>query len=123
MFDVNNGIPAPRVPLKVDVQFRRTYSRAPETGALRNISLTGAFLQCEKKELQINDKLALTINVSGRVRNVQALVVWANDRGCGVKFLPTNGQDTQIVDDLIGVIQETRTNKKRLLDSIFKHVA
>lgn len=123
MIDQNTGIPAPRVPLKVEVEFRRSYSRSNEQGLLRNISLTGAFLQAERARLQPDDKITIVLKVAGRARKVQAQIVWSNERGCGIRFLHSSGRDSQIVDDLIGVVQETRTNKKELLETIFKEVA
>jgi hypothetical protein len=123
MIEQDANVPAPRIPLKIQVDFRRSYSRGSEKGLLRNISMTGAFLQHERIQLQPHDKLAITFNVAGRVRKIAAQVIWSNDRGCGIKFLPINNQDTQIVDDLIGVVQETRASKRMLLDDIFKRVA
>ena len=123
MMEANSNKPAPRIPLKIDVEFRRNYSRSNETGTLRNISQSGAFLQNESHGLQADDKLNITFNVAGRMRKITALVIWTNDRGCGVKFMPTNGQDVQIVDDFMECVQDARSTKRSLLNDIFKRVA
>ena len=43
--------PAPRIPLKVAISFRRSYARKLDYGTLKNISLTGAYLETELKDL------------------------------------------------------------------------
>ena len=43
--------PAPRTPLNLDVSFRRNYARQDVTGILKNISLSGAFLEVESHDL------------------------------------------------------------------------
>lgn len=116
-------IPAPRLPLTMVVEFRRSYARHSDKGRLRNISLTGAFLQTEVIDLGANDKVNLTFVVSGRKRNITATVVWKNTFGCGLKFHPTNNRDVQIVDDLMYFVENTRESRKDVLDNIFKRVA
>lgn len=120
--DLNSSKPAPRVPLKMGVEYRRNYARQADQGALKNISLTGAFLECVAMDLQPQDKLSLVFNVSGRVRTISAQVVWNSPNGAGVRFLPENNRDVQIVDDLMYFIQNRRDSKKSVLDDIFKKV-
>lgn len=115
--------PANRLPLAVKVEYRKTYARNCELGLLKNISLTGAFLQTHKSNLVSNDKLILTFNVSGRERKIQATVVWTNCLGCGIKLIPFNNRDVQIIDDLMYFIEANRENRRVLLDDIFKKVA
>jgi hypothetical protein len=115
--------PAPRTPLHIDVQFRRSYAREEAQGTLRNISLTGAFLQHIGDSLRAGEKVHLKFLVSGRERDVQAMVVWTNSAGAGIKFLPMNNRDVQIVDDLIYYVEAKRSDSKEIMDSIFKKVA
>ncbi len=114
--------PAPRIPLKLDVEYRRSYARSGEIGHLKNISLSGAFLEHGNGVLKANDKLLITFIVSGRVRKIQANVIWSNRLGSGVKFAPTNNRDVQIVDDLMYFIESKRENRRDVLDNIFKQV-
>lgn len=51
-----------------------------------------------------------------------ATVVWANSVGCGVKFMPVNNRDVQIVDDLIYFVEAQRTDRRDVLDKILKKV-
>lgn len=115
--------PAPRTPLHIDVEFRKNYAREESGGILKNISITGAFLQHTGEALKTGEKLALTFKVSGRERVVHAMVVWNNPMGAGVKFMPTNNRDVQIVDDLIYFVEAKRTDTRDILDLILKKVA
>lgn len=115
--------PAPRTPLHIEVEFRRSYARDEANGILKNISITGAFLQHVGEGLKSGEKVHLKFLVSGRERDVQAMVVWVNHAGAGIKFLPMNNRDVQIVDDLIYFVEEKRTDSKEILDTIFKKVA
>lgn len=115
--------PAPRTPLHIQVEYRRNYARDNTNGTLKNVSVTGAFLQHTDEKLKVGDKLFLTFSVSSRERNIHAVVVWNNEVGAGVKFLPANNRDVQIVDDLIYYIETKRTGTRDVLDQIFKKVA
>ena len=115
--------PAPRTPLNIEVEFRTSYAREESHGVLKNISITGAFLQNATGTMKSGEKLSLKFRVSGRERNVQAIVVWNNSNGCGVKFLPTNNRDVQIIDDLIYFVENKRTDTKEILHDIFKKVS
>ena len=116
-------MPAPRTPLNLEVCFKRSYAREETTGRLRNISLTGAFLEVADSGFRANEKVQLKLIVGGRERKVAASVIWANSNGCGIKFLPTNNRDVQIVDDLIYYVESSRTENRSVLDNIFKKVA
>lgn len=113
-------VPQPRIPLKLDVDFRRSYGRNSSVGVLKNISLTGAFLEHEMEGCKPGDKVQVTFKVGGRVRKVNAMIIWGNEIGCGIKFMPTNGRDVQIVDDLMYFVESKRKNRRSLLDDIFK---
>ncbi len=114
---------APRTPLQLDVEFKRNYAREVTKGSLRNVSVTGAFVAFDTKEsIRPGEKIHLTFKVSGRERTVDAQVVWAKSGGVGVKFLPTNNRDIQIVDDLIYFVEAKRSDKRDILDSIFRKV-
>lgn len=115
--------PAPRTPLHIEVEYRKNYAREEAAGFLKNISLTGAFLQHQGETLKSGEKLSLKFKVSGRERSVHAIVVWTNANGAGVKFLPTNNRDIQIVDDLIYFVESKRTDTREILNGIFKKVA
>lgn len=115
-------VPAPRTPLNLDVHFKRNYAREETKGTLRNISLSGAFLEFHGADVRANEKLNLTFVVAGRERKVAAQVIWKNSAGCGVKFMPTNNRDVQIVDDLIYYVENSRTDRRSVMDSIFKKV-
>jgi hypothetical protein len=116
-------MPAPRTPLHMEVTFRRSYAREATKGTLKNISISGAFLETAVGDFKMNEKVQLTFVVSGRTRKVSAQVIWMNSKGCGVKFMPTNNRDVQIVDDLIYYVENTRADKRSVLDSIFKKVS
>jgi hypothetical protein len=112
--------PSPRIPLKLDIEYRKSYGRSSETGALKNISLTGAFLEHGNEKLKVSDKVAITFKVGGRVRKINALIVWSNSIGAGIKFMPTNNRDVQIVDDLMYFVESKREGRRDVLDGIFK---
>lgn len=119
----SNNIPAPRTQLLLPVSFKKNYSRENSKGNLRNISLTGAFLEHEESSsLKPNDKLVVFFEVVGRERKIQATVVWANSVGCGLKFMPVNNRDVQIVDDLIYFVEAQRSDRRDVLDKILKKV-
>ncbi len=114
--------PAPRIPLKLTVEFRKSYARKGDSGRLKNISLTGAFLEHASPELLTSDKLNLTFVVSGRSRVIPAQVVWISETGAGLRFMPENNRDVQIVDDLMYYVQNRRDSRRNVLDDIFKRV-
>jgi hypothetical protein len=115
--------PAPRIPLKLEVEYRRSYGRSSDTGQLKNISLTGAFLEHGNEELKESDKVAITFKVGGRVRKINATIIWSTSKGAGIKFMPTNNRDVQIVDDLMYFVDAKREGRRDVLDDIFKQAA
>lgn len=115
-----NQQPSPRIPLKLDVEYRRSYGRSNNVGQLRNISLSGAFLIHQNPEVKQNDKVCITFKVGGRTRKINAQIIWSNAHGSGIKFLPTNNRDVQIVDDLMYFVESKRENRRSVLDDIFK---
>ncbi|MBX2988059.1 MAG: PilZ domain-containing protein [Bdellovibrionaceae bacterium] len=117
-----SNAPAPRTSLHLDVSFKKNYARQLSHGVLKNISLTGAFLDCRNENFRANEKIQLTFVVAGRERRIAATVVWANSAGCGVKFHPTSQRDVQIVDDLIYFVEANRDGRRDVLDNIFKKV-
>lgn len=118
-----SNMPAPRTPLNLDVTFKKNYARQPAKGTLKNISITGAFLECEQDSFRTNEKIQLKFVVAGRERSIAATVIWTNSAGCGVKFHPTSNRDVQIVDDLIYFVESGRDTRRSVLDDIFKKVA
>jgi hypothetical protein len=107
----------------MNIEFRKSYARQAGKGTLRNISLTGAFLETETLELYPSDKLVITFVLSERVRRMTATIVWKNGRGCGVQFHPFNKRDVQIVDDLMYFVQNSRTGSRNVLEDIFAVVS
>lgn len=116
-------LPAPRTPLSLDVTFKKNYARQPTKGVLKNISITGAYLECAEDSFRSGEKVQLKFVVSGRERTITASVIWGNSHGCGVKFHPTSNRDVQIVDDLIYFVESNRDSRRNVLDDIFKKVA
>ncbi len=116
------NVPAPRTPLNLEVSFKRNYAREETKGTLKNISITGAFLEFTGGDIRANEKLNLVFVVAGRERKVPASVIWTNSLGCGVKFMPTNNRDVQIVDDLIYFIENSRNDRRSVIGDIFKKV-
>ncbi len=114
---------APRTPLFIEVDFRKNYAREGSAGKLKNISLTGAFLQHQDSTIRVGEKIAMEIKVSGRHRVLDAVVVWTNPTGSGLKFNHSNNRDRQIVDDLIYFVEAKRTDTRDIMDMIFKKVA
>ncbi|HEY8272703.1 MAG TPA: PilZ domain-containing protein [Pseudobdellovibrionaceae bacterium] len=118
-----NKHPAPRTPLFLEVGFKRNYAREDVKGILKNISLSGAFLEFQGDSPKANEKLYLRFVVSGRERKIAAAVVWGNSHGCGIRFMPANNRDVQIVDDLIYYVENSREGRRDVLDKIFKKVS
>lgn len=117
--EISANIPAPRIPLKLEVEYRRNYGRSSELGELKNISLSGAFMEHHSHELRNCEKVSITFSVGGRTRKINAKIIWSNDSGCGIKFLPTNNRDIQIVDDLMYFVESKRENRRTVLNDIF----
>ncbi len=115
--------PAPRTPLHLDVSFRRSYARTDSNGILRNISLSGAFLELANHDLRVEEKINLTFIVAQRERKITAQVVWKNGLGAGIRFMPQNSRDVQIVDDLIYFVETKRMGHRGILDGILKKVS
>lgn len=117
-----SSVPAPRTPLSLEVSFKRNYAREETKGTLKNISITGAFLEFSGGLVRANEKLNLVFVVAGRERKVAAHVIWTNAIGCGVKFMPVNNRDVQIVDDLIYFVENSREGRRSVMDTILKKV-
>ena len=115
--------PATRLPLFMDIEFRRNYARQGEKGRLKNISLTGAFLEINDVDFTPNEKIEITLQVSGRQRKLTASIIWKNENGCGIKFKPFNNRDVQIVDDLMYFVESKRKSRRNVLNNIFKKVS
>ena len=118
-----NSVPSPRTPLILDVSFKRSYARKEDQGVLKNISLSGAFLEVGSHELRVEEKINLTFVVGSRERKIAAQIVWKNSLGAGIKFLPVNNQDVQIVDDLIYYVESKRMGYRGIMDGILKKVS
>jgi len=115
--------PAPRTPLHLEVVFRRNYARTDTAGVLKNISLSGAFLELESHDFRQDEKVNLTFVVGSRERKISAQIVWKNSFGAGIRFLPLNNRDVQIIDDLIYYVESKRMGHRGILDGILKKVS
>lgn len=114
---------APRTPLCLDVSYRKNYGRTDLSGTLKNISLTGAFLEIGHENLEISEKICMTFIVGDRERKISAQIIWKNALGAGIKFLPVNNRDVQIIDDLIYYVESKRLGHRGILDGILKKVS
>lgn len=115
-----NESPAPRTPLHLDVSFKRSYARKESNGILKNISISGAFLEIAGHDLRKAEKINLAFVVAERERKIAAEVVWANSVGVGIKFLPQNARDVQIVDDLIYFVETKRMGHRDIFSDFLK---
>lgn len=118
--------PAPRTPVDHEVLFKRNYSRVEARVKLKNISVTGAFIEMDENErthVKAQDKIYVRLAVAGRERKLAAQVVWLNKSGCGIKFIPHTNRDTQLVDDFIYFAENSRADSRDLLSNIIKNVA
>lgn len=115
--------PERRIPLSMDVGFRKTYGRKDLEANLINISLSGAFLKTKTNDLDLREKINLSFKVGSRTRSLTAKVVWKNAFGAGIQFYHTNNRDVQIIDDLMYFIEESREDRKSVLNQIFDQVA
>lgn len=119
----SESTPAPRTPLCLEVSFKKNYARITLSGTLKNISLSGAFLEAHNIELAVSEKINLTFIVGARERKISAQIIWKNSLGAGVKFLPLNNRDIQIIDDLIYYVESKRIGHRGILDGILKKVS
>lgn len=111
-------LPATRTPLHLDVSFRRSYARQDTSGVLKNISLTGAFLELDHHDLRVDEKINMTFVVGSRERKITAQIIWKNSLGAGIRFIPQNNRDVQIVDDLIYFVETKRMGHREILGGI-----
>jgi len=116
-------LPAPRTRLNIPVVFRRKYHRYDESGQLKNISESGAFLAQNGDPLTVGSKVHVTLDFLGNKRELVAEVVWSNSNGSGIHFLPNVGRDKLAVQDFIEFINEQKSARHLALDRIFKKVA
>jgi hypothetical protein len=115
--------PAKRIPLAIEVNYRKTYGRQELKGKLINLSLSGAFLKTSDLGFDVSEKIHLTFSVGTRSRDLAAKVVWKNEYGLGLEFFHNNNRDVQIVDDLIYYVEESRQDRKMVLSQIFDKVS
>lgn len=118
-----SSVPAPRTPLHLEVAYKKNYARSENMGYIKNISLTGAFLHTTGGEFKPRERLQVKLVVGDRERLVPALVVWSNSNGCGIKFIPNNNRDVQIVDDLIYFAENKRETYRDMFGYLLKNVA
>jgi len=90
---------------------------------LETLAYQVLFLEIENHDLRVDEKINLTFIVAQRERKITAQIVWKNSMGAGVKFLPQNNRDIQIVDDLIYFVETKRMGHRGIFDGIMKKVA
>ena len=112
--------PARRIPLQMDISYKKSYARQDSKGILSNISITGAFLKTDTTRVQIGEKVVLYFEISGRRRKIQANIVWKNEVGAGLNFMPFNNRDVQLIDDLMYFVESSRESRRSILETIFK---
>lgn len=112
--------PARRIPLQLDISYKKSYARQDSKGILSNISITGAFLKTDTNKVQVGEKVVLYFEVSGRRRKIQAKIVWKNEVGAGLNFMPFNNRDVQLIDDLMYFVESSRESRRSILETIFK---
>lgn len=119
----SDNVQAPRTPLCLEVSYRKSYGRSDLLGTLKNISLTGAFLEIGHEGLELAEKIHMTFIVGDRERKISAQIIWKNALGAGIKFIPVNNRDVQIIDDLIYYVESKRLGHRGILDGILKKVS
>lgn len=116
-------LPKRRIPLSFPIVYRKSYSRRFDKACLKNISLSGAFIEDSGAELKENEKINLSFELAGRKRKIAAKIIWVNDCGAGVSFLHGNQQDEQLIDDLMFFVEESQDEKRGILNLIFDKIA
>ena len=114
--------PAQRHFVELKFEIKRSYARVPAPAEVKNLSLSGAFIRTEDP-LKTAEKINVFLTVSGRTRRIAAQVIWVGERGAGIKFMPFNNRDLQIVDDIIYYATEKTQSTRDLLDTILSKVA
>jgi len=113
---------AARFPLQLNVEYRHNYAREQESGVLKNISVSGAFVESPQHRFEVGEKIKLHFKLGDRKREIHATVVWSHSLGAGIRFAHHNNQDLQIVDDLIYYVDSKRSLRRDLLNNIFEQV-
>lgn len=111
--------PAPRTVFNLEVQFRKSYARAISNGRLRNISLTGAYLECTEF-FHLQERFQFHFFIGGQLHFVAAETVWRSSNGYGVKFITIKKRDTRVIEDVVQIAESMRYGKQQLLSNILK---
>jgi len=118
---INEHKPQPRMPLNMDIKFKKNYGRNTIPGTLKNISLSGAFLKLDHSlKVASQEKLSLVLEVAGRKRAITAHVIWHNSEGCGLSFKHSNNRDLQLIDDLMYFIENDRNERREFFSDFLK---
>lgn len=113
--------PQPRIPLNMEIKFKKNYGRNMIFGTLKNISLSGAFLKVNMdSQMRFQDKLSLIVEVAGRKRAIAAHVIWQNQEGCGLSFRHSNNRDLQLIDDLMYFLENDRSERREFFSDLLK---
>ena len=103
---------ATRVSLFLEIHYRTNYARTELTAVLKNMSLSGGYLQIDTAKFMVKDKFKIEFVVGERERLVPAEVVWKNAEGIGVRFLPKSNQDRLIIEDLLYFVEEKQIGRE-----------
>ncbi|MEN0060075.1 MAG: PilZ domain-containing protein [Bdellovibrio sp.] len=99
-----------------------SYARERKTAVLKNISLTGAFVEFGQSPHEAH-KVSLLLTVAGYSRELTAKVVWMNNRGYGLQFALRNGRDVRLLEDFIECAEELQHQRLDCLSQVFKKIA
>lgn len=110
--------PAKRTYVGQEITFKLAYSRTTSKGLLKNISSTGAFIQSEGLVAKLG-KIVVTLIGYGNERDIAAEIVWTNEQGYGIKFIPRNKRDLRIIEDLVECSEKLKSERLNCLPKVF----
>jgi hypothetical protein len=87
------------------------------------VSLTGAFISHQHHDLISGDRVTIELVIGGQKRKIVAEVIWTNSFGAGIKFIPANQKDIQMIDDLIYYLEEKKSSLNSVLGEVLKKVS
>lgn len=118
----NGNQPAPRTPARMGVEFRRVYGRQVFDGIIKNISVTGVFIE-HALRFEKEDMVQIEMCIGNRKKKIKAKVIWSNEMGSGLQFHPKSKQEIQMIDDMIYFIEQRWHEMKGVLNNILIKMA
>lgn len=113
---------AQRVKLNTPILFRRPFARFEEKGALKNMSVTGAFLAHQGQPLKPQTWVELILNTGSITRRLKAQVIWTGPHGSGLKFETRYQKDRILVEDFLDQVKLIRQSRWENLEKIWNKV-